>query len=125
MKCALKILTKNHAHVAVCTDADDVDAVLADMDANDGQTSGTIRQKLAAKTYARSAAYDAAIANYFADKLADPAPAYRAQGGALKQALRYGRRYVTAKTRIKWPLFIVMALTVPASQRRNSSKARR
>ena len=86
----IRAAAKNHAHVAVCTDADDVDAVLADMDANDGQTTGTLRQKLAAKTYARSAAYDAAIANYFADKLADSAPAYRAQGGALKQALRYG-----------------------------------
>ena len=86
----IRAAAKNHAHVAVCTDADDVDAVLADMDVNDGQTSGILRQKLAAKTYARSAAYDAAIANYFADKLADPAPSYRAQGGALKQALRYG-----------------------------------
>jgi len=86
----IRAAAKNHAHVAVCTDADDVDAVLADMDANDGQTSGALRQKLAAKTYARSAAYDAAIANYFADTLADPAPSYRAQGGALKQALRYG-----------------------------------
>ena len=86
----IRAAAKNHAHVAVCTDAHDVDAVLADMDANDGQTSGTLRQKLAAKTYARSAAYDAAIANYFADTLSDPAPAYRAQGGALKQALRYG-----------------------------------
>ena len=86
----IRAAAKNHAHVAVCTDADDVDAVLADMDAHDGQTSGTLRQKLAAKTYARSAAYDAAIANYFAGVLADPAPAFRAQGGALKQALRYG-----------------------------------
>lgn len=86
----IRAAAKNHAHVAVCTDADDVDAVLAEMDENDGQTSGALRQKLAAKTYARSAAYDAAIANYFADHLGDPAPAYRAQGGALKQALRYG-----------------------------------
>ena len=86
----IRAAAKNHAHVAVCTDADDVDAVLADMDAHDGKTSGTLRRSLAAKTYARSAAYDAAIANYFADVLADPAPAFRAQGGALKQALRYG-----------------------------------
>jgi phosphoribosylaminoimidazolecarboxamide formyltransferase/IMP cyclohydrolase len=86
----IRAAAKNHAHVAVCTDADDVDAVLADMDANEGQTSGALRQKLAAKTYARSAAYDAAIANYFAETLSDPAPSYRAQGGALKQALRYG-----------------------------------
>lgn len=86
----IRAAAKNHAHVAVCTDALDVDAVIADMDANAGQTRGTLRQTLAAKTYARSAAYDAAIANYFADHLSDPAPAYRAQGGALKQALRYG-----------------------------------
>ena len=86
----IRAAAKNHAHVAVCTDSDDVDAVLADMDANGGQTSGVLRQKLAAKTYARSAAYDAAIANYFAGVLDDPAPAFRAQGGALKQALRYG-----------------------------------
>ena len=86
----IRAAAKNHAHVAVCTDADDVDAVLADMDANDGQTSGTLRQKLAAKTYARSAAYDASIANYFAGHIGDMSPAYRAQGGKLKQALRYG-----------------------------------
>ncbi len=86
----IRAAAKNHAHVAVCTDADDVDAVLAEMDANDGQTSGTLRQKLAAKTYARSAAYDASIANYFANHMGDMSPPYRAQGGKLKQTLRYG-----------------------------------
>jgi len=50
--------------------------VLADMDAHNGQTSGILRQKLAAKTYARSAAYDAAIANYFADHMGDMAPPF-------------------------------------------------
>ena len=85
----IRAAAKNHAHVAVCTDADDVDAVLADMDENGGQTSGTLRQSLAAKTYARSAAYDAAIANYFAG-IVSGTPAYRAQGGSLKQELRYG-----------------------------------
>jgi len=43
---------KNHAHVAVCVDSDDVDSVLAEMDANDGKISGTLRRKLAAKAYA-------------------------------------------------------------------------
>jgi phosphoribosylaminoimidazolecarboxamide formyltransferase/IMP cyclohydrolase len=85
----IRAAAKNHAHVAVCTDSDDVDAVLADMDAHDGQTSGTLRRALAAKTYARSAAYDAAIANYLAEIVGET-PAYRAQGGQLKQALRYG-----------------------------------
>ncbi len=85
----IRAAAKNHAHVAVCTDVDDVDAVLADMDANEGQTTGTLRQSLAAKTYARSAAYDAAIANWFAIQVKGT-PAYRAQGGTLKQELRYG-----------------------------------
>ena len=86
----IRAAAKNHAHVSVCTDAEDVDAVLADMDANDNQTSGTLRQKLAAKTYARSAAYDASIANYFADQMNDMSPPFRAQAGSLKQTLRYG-----------------------------------
>jgi len=86
----MRAAAKNHAHVAVCVDADDVDLVLADMDKFEGQTSGSLRQKLAAKCYARSAAYDAAIANWFANRLEDNAPDYRAQGGALKQSLRYG-----------------------------------
>jgi phosphoribosylaminoimidazolecarboxamide formyltransferase/IMP cyclohydrolase len=85
----VRAAAKNHAHVAVCVDADDVDAVLADMDANDGQTSGTLRQKLAAKCYARSAAYDAAIANWFAGQV-NGTPSFSAQGGTLKQELRYG-----------------------------------
>jgi len=86
----IRAAAKNHAHVAVCVDADDVDAVIADMDKNDGQTSGHLRQRLAAKCYARSAAYDAAIANWFANTLSDMSPPYRAQAGTLKQTLRYG-----------------------------------
>lgn len=86
----IRAAAKNHAHVAVCVDADDVDRVLADMDANSGYVSGAVRQKLAAKCYARSAAYDAAIANWFADRMSDDAPPFRVQAGVLKQTLRYG-----------------------------------
>lgn len=86
----IRAAAKNHAHVAVCVDAQDVDDVLADMEAHDGHTSGHLRQKLAAKCYARSAAYDAAIANWFAKTLNDPAPLFRTQAGTLKQTLRYG-----------------------------------
>ncbi len=86
----IRAAAKNHAHVAVCVDADDLDAVLGEMDAHDRKVSGTLRQKLAHKSYARTAAYDTAISNYFADHLGDMAPAYRAQAGTLKQSLRYG-----------------------------------
>ena len=85
----IRAAAKNHAHVAVCVDSSDVDDVLTAMDENDGKVSGTLRRKLAAKSYARSAAYDAAIANYFAN-IIDETPEYRAQAGSLKQTLRYG-----------------------------------
>jgi phosphoribosylaminoimidazolecarboxamide formyltransferase/IMP cyclohydrolase len=48
------------------------------------------RKKLAAKAYARTASYDAAISNWFAKELDDPAPSFRAFGGKLAEALRYG-----------------------------------
>ena len=80
---------KNHAHVAVCTDADDVDAVLEELRANGNQLSGHLRRRLAAKAYARTAHYDTAISNYLAGIVGE-APAYRSQAGSLKQTLRYG-----------------------------------
>jgi len=86
----IRAAAKNHKHVAVCVDADDVDAVLAEMDANDGATTNTLRQKLSAKSYGRTAQYDAQISGWFAQQLADPAPTFYAQGGSLKQSLRYG-----------------------------------
>ena len=86
----IRAAAKNHDGVAVLVDAADYDAVLADMDANANQTSFALRQRLAAKAYARTAAYDAAISNWFARELDDEAPAYRAVAGTLAQTLRYG-----------------------------------
>ncbi|MBY0258799.1 bifunctional phosphoribosylaminoimidazolecarboxamide formyltransferase/IMP cyclohydrolase, partial [Methylobacterium sp.] len=49
------------------------------------------RRRLAQKAYARTAAYDAAIANWLAGQIEpDPAPAFRTFGGSLAQSLRYG-----------------------------------
>jgi phosphoribosylaminoimidazolecarboxamide formyltransferase/IMP cyclohydrolase len=64
--------------------------VLADMGVHHGGTSYALRQQLAAKAYARTAAYDAAISGWFADALNDPAPDFRSVGGRLIEALRYG-----------------------------------
>ena len=41
-------------------------ALLDELDAHDGATTLALRQRLAAKAYARTAAYDAAISNWFA-----------------------------------------------------------
>ena len=80
---------KNHAHVAVCTDADDVDAVIAELREHDGRLTGHLRRRLAAKAFARTAHYDTAIAGYLADVVGGT-PAYRSQAGSLRQELRYG-----------------------------------
>ncbi len=86
----LRAAAKNADFVAVCTDGDDVDAAIADMQANDGATTLATRRRLAAKTYARTAAYDAAISNWYARELEIEGPDWRAFGGMKKQALRYG-----------------------------------
>ncbi len=86
----IRAAAKNHADVAVVVEPDDYAAVLAELAQHGGATTLALRKKLAAKAYARTAAYDAAISNWFANELDDPAPAFRAFGGRLAQALRYG-----------------------------------
>jgi len=86
----IRAAAKNHGDVAVVVEPQDYAPLLAELTRHDGMTSLKLRQALAAKAYARTAAYDAAISNWFAATLKDPAPAYRAVGGRLIEALRYG-----------------------------------
>ena len=81
---------KNHDDVAVVVEPQDYQAVIEELAANKGATTLRLRRRLAAKAYARTAAYDAAISNWFAAQLEADAPDYRAFGGRLIQALRYG-----------------------------------
>src|SRR4029079_4299251 len=81
---------KNHADVGGVVDPSDYEKMLGGRGAPNGMVSFELRQKLAAKAYARTAAYDAAISNWFAETLHDDAPDYRAFGGKLAEALRYG-----------------------------------
>ncbi len=86
----IRAAAKNHAFVTVVVDPEDYAKLLGDMDQHDGATCAKFRRKLAAKAYARTAAYDAAIGNWFAGQMEITAPAYRAFGGKLAQTLRYG-----------------------------------
>src|SRR5690242_752102 len=61
----IRAAAKNHDDVAVVIEAADYQAVLDDLAANDGATTLWLRRRLAAKAYARTAAYDAAISNWF------------------------------------------------------------
>src|SRR5262244_128336 len=86
----IRAAAKNHMDVTVVVDPADYEKVLGEMASHSGMVSLELRKKLAAKAYARTATYDAAISNWFADTLHDDAPDYRAFGGKLAEALRYG-----------------------------------
>jgi phosphoribosylaminoimidazolecarboxamide formyltransferase/IMP cyclohydrolase len=86
----IRAAAKNHGDVAVVVDAQDYAPLLDELKAQNGATTLKLRKRLAAKAYARTAAYDAAISNWFAQQLGDTAPTFRAIGGKLVEALRYG-----------------------------------
>ena len=86
----IRAAAKNHDDVAVIVEAQDYQAVLDELATHKGATTLPLRRRLAAKAYARTAAYDAAISNWFAAVLKDDAPDFRSLGGRLIQPLRYG-----------------------------------
>jgi len=86
----IRAAAKNHDSVTVVVEPEDYARVLAEMAENDGATTKALRQSLAAKAYARTASYDAAIAAWFAEQLGDQTPERRVIAGALAEALRYG-----------------------------------
>jgi phosphoribosylaminoimidazolecarboxamide formyltransferase / IMP cyclohydrolase len=86
----IRAAAKNHADVAVVVEAADYDRVLGALKTQAGATTLELRKQLAAKAYALTAAYDAAISHWFAQQLGDTAPAFRTVGGRLLGALRYG-----------------------------------
>ncbi|AEI01347.1 bifunctional purine biosynthesis protein PurH [Afipia carboxidovorans OM5] len=102
----IRAAAKNHGDVAVVVEPSDYQAVLDELAAHKGATTLSLRKRLAAKAYARTAAYDAAISNWFAATLKIDAPDFRAIGGRLAEALRYGENphqkaafYVSAEPR--------------------------
>ena len=81
---------KNHQHVAIVTDPADYSELIVQIE-HQGGTDLAFRRKLAAKAYARTAAYDSMIASWFA--FADQGQAYpdsRFIVGTKSQELRYG-----------------------------------
>jgi len=86
----IRAAAKNHAHTAVCTDMRDLDKVLESMAAHDGATTLEVRRHLAAKAFARTAAYDAAIAARLDEEVERPARSWFCWGGPRLQKLRYG-----------------------------------
>ncbi len=85
----IRSAAKNHAYVAVCTAPGDMAEVLAALQAG-GSTPLELRRRLAARAYARTASYDAAISAWFARQVGEAWPERKAIAGTLAQAMRYG-----------------------------------
>ncbi len=86
----IRAAAKNHGDVAVVVDVEDYQRVLHALQENNCATTIGLRRALAQKAYARTAAYDAAISNWFAAEIGEDAPDYRAIGGRLAEKMRYG-----------------------------------
>lgn len=62
----IRSAAKNHAGVAVVTDPEDYDLLVAALDVNAGATDLELRKRLAAKAFSQTALYDAMISQWFA-----------------------------------------------------------
>ena len=86
----IRAAAKNHAFVSVIADAADYAALMDEMKANGGATTEGFRRRLAAKAYAHTAAYDAAVAGWFAADAGERFPERLVLSGARREVLRYG-----------------------------------
>ena len=87
----LRSAAKNFDAVTVVVDPADYPAVLDELRAGPGGDAGRDhRRRLAAKVYAHTAAYDAAIAAWFAEQEGDRFPERLAFAAERVQPLRYG-----------------------------------
>ena len=85
----IRAAAKNHYFVTVLTDPAQYDEVTHAL-GSAGGTTLTLRRRLAGEAYARTAAYDAAIAAWFAEQRDDVFPQRLSIAGTLRQTLRYG-----------------------------------
>ena len=86
----IRAAAKNHGSVAVVTEPQDYARVMDDMHHNDGATGAALRRELAAAAFAHTAAYDAAIAAWFARRQDEAYPERLIVSAERRQLLRYG-----------------------------------
>lgn len=86
----VRAAAKNHKFVTIVTNPNAYDGVIADMQANNGATTHTLRQKLARDAYAHTAHYDSMISRWLADQVGDAFSTEFTIGGRKQVTLRYG-----------------------------------
>jgi phosphoribosylaminoimidazolecarboxamide formyltransferase / IMP cyclohydrolase len=84
----IRAAAKNHDFVAVLTAPADYAEVVAEMTAKGGSLGSALRRRLAAAAFARTAAYDAAIAGWM--NRSEPLAQRFVLPGERRQLLRYG-----------------------------------
>ncbi|AMX84720.1 bifunctional phosphoribosylaminoimidazolecarboxamide formyltransferase/inosine monophosphate cyclohydrolase [Geobacillus subterraneus] len=85
----VRAAAKNYADVAIVVDPADYRAVIEELKAN-GSIQAETRQKLAAKAFRHTAAYDAMIAEYLTNLTGEEYPESLTVTYTKKQSLRYG-----------------------------------
>jgi phosphoribosylaminoimidazolecarboxamide formyltransferase/IMP cyclohydrolase len=86
----IRSAAKNHDFVTVVVDPVDYETVMAELVIQMGATTRATRRMLAAKAFARTAAYDSAIAGWFSGQLGERFPERFTLSGTLQQRMRYG-----------------------------------
>jgi phosphoribosylaminoimidazolecarboxamide formyltransferase/IMP cyclohydrolase len=86
----LRAAAKNHDHVAVVVDPEDYAPVFEEMRSGGGALSATTRERLAAKAFRATAAYDAAIASWMSSRTGEVFPESFSLAGRAVRSLRYG-----------------------------------
>src|SRR5262245_30606091 len=86
----IRASAKNHDFVTVVVDPADYVALIAELAVHNGASSLALRRKLAAKAFARTAAYDSAIAGWFARQQDETFPERLTIAAERVQVLRYG-----------------------------------
>jgi len=86
----IRASAKNHAYVTMITDPADYDALADCLAKNEGRLPLDFRRQMAARAFALTAAYDSAVAGWFAREAGEEFPQKLGLSGNLVEVLRYG-----------------------------------
>ncbi|MET0252253.1 MAG: bifunctional phosphoribosylaminoimidazolecarboxamide formyltransferase/IMP cyclohydrolase [Novosphingobium sp.] len=107
---------KNHAFVTIVTDPRDYPALLAELEQTGGATRLEFRKAMAAKAFAATASYDAAIAGWFARTDQQwHFPPVRAVASRLATTLRYGEN-PHQQAALYLPTFSTLGTGIPQAE---------
>jgi phosphoribosylaminoimidazolecarboxamide formyltransferase / IMP cyclohydrolase len=84
----IRSAAKNHDSVAVAVDPSDYASLIDELNEHGGATTLDLRRQLAAKAFARTAAYDSAIAGWLGPEAGVITPGYRSFSGSMPASRR-------------------------------------